>query len=385
MVAAALLDQQMNNRPINIASPESGPHQGQASKAVSHDSFIIESDDRILVTGAAGFIGSRVAESLLDRGFRNVACFARPKSDLARLDASIKGRPLGTRIEVLRGNLLSRADCEAASKGVTVIYHLAAGTGEKSFPDAFMNSVVTTRNLLEASLQYACLKRFVLVSSFAVYTNRQKSRRLDESCPVEAHPELSGNACCFAKVKQEQIVTEFSKKFAIPYVIVRPGSVYGPGHPEITGRVGIRAFGPFLHLGGLNRIPFTYVDNCAEAIVLAGLVRGVEGEIFNVLDDDTPSSRRFLKLYKQNVRAFRSAYVPHMLSYALCYLWEKYSQCSEGQLPPAFNRRRWYAEWRRTSYSNAKLKQRLGWAPKVPTSEALRLYFRSCEQGGQHA
>jgi len=375
----------MNNRPINIASPESGPHQGQASKAVSHDSFIIESDDRILVTGAAGFIGSRVAESLLDRGFRNVACFARPKSDLARLDASIKGRPLGTRIEVLRGNLLSRADCEAASKGVTVIYHLAAGTGEKSFPDAFMNSVVTTRNLLEASLQYACLKRFVLVSSFAVYTNRQKSRRLDESCPVEAHPELSGNACCFAKVKQEQIVTEFSKKFAIPYVIVRPGSVYGPGHPEITGRVGIRAFGPFLHLGGLNRIPFTYVDNCAEAIVLAGLVRGVEGEIFNVLDDDTPSSRRFLKLYKQNVRAFRSAYVPHMLSYALCYLWEKYSQCSEGQLPPAFNRRRWYAEWRRTSYSNAKLKQRLGWAPKVPTSEALRLYFRSCEQGGQHA
>ena len=385
MVAAALLDQQMNNRPINIASPESGPHQGQASKAVSHDSFIIESDDRILVTGAAGFIGSRVAESLLDRGFRNVACFARPKSDLARLDASIKGRPLGTRIEVLRGNLLSRADCEAASKGVTVIYHLAAGTGEKSFPDAFMNSVVTTRNLLEASVQYACLKRFVLVSSFVVYTNRQKSRRLDESCPVEVHPELSGNACCFAKVKQEQIVTEFSNKFAVPYVIVRPGSVYGPGHAEITGRVGIRAFGPFLHLGGLNRIPFTYVDNCAEAIVLAGLVRGVEGEIFNVLDDDTPSSRRFLKLYKQNVRAFKSAYVPHMFSYALCYLWEKYSQCSEGQLPPAFNRRRWYAEWRRTSYSNAKLKERLGWAPKVPTNEALRLYFRSCAQGGQHA
>jgi len=74
-----------------------------------------------------------------------------------------------------------------------------------------------------------------------------------------------------------------------------------------------------------------------------------------------------------------------MFSYALCYLWEKYSQCSEGQLPPVFNRRRWYAEWRRTSYSNAKLKERLGWVPKVPTSEALRLYFRSCAQGGQHA
>jgi nucleoside-diphosphate-sugar epimerase len=374
----------MNNRPTNIASRESEPLRCQSLPG-SPDSFIIAPDDRILVTGAAGFIGSRVVENLVDHGFRNVVCLVRPSSNVVRLEASIKSQPPGTRIEALRGNLLSRADCEAATKGATVIYHLAAGTGEKSFPDAFMNSVVTTRNLLEASVQHACLKRFVLVSSMTVYTNRQKSTLLDESCPVDAHPELSGNAYCFAKVKQEQIVAELSKTFTIPYVVVRPGSVYGPGHAEITGRVGIRAFGPFLHLGGSNRVPFTYVDNCAEAIVLAGLVRGVDGEAFNVLDDDTPSSRRFLKLYKQNVRAFRSAYVPHMFSYALCYLWEKYSKYSEGQLPPAFSRRRWYAEWRRTRYSNAKLKERLGWAPKVPTGEALRLYFRSCAQGVQHA
>jgi nucleoside-diphosphate-sugar epimerase len=355
------------------------------STQASSDSCIVAPDDRILVTGATGFIGSRVVGNLLNRGFRNVVCFGRPSSDLSRLEAAIRDRSSEINIEVLRGNLLSSADCEAASKGVSVIYHLAAGTGEKSFPDAFMNSVVTTRNLLEASARRARLKRLVVVSSLAVYSNRQKSRRLDESCPVEEYPERSGSAYCFAKVKQEQIVRELSKKLAIPYVIVRPGSVYGPGHAGITARVGIRAFGPFLHFGGFNRIPFTYVDNCAEAIVLAGLVRGVEGEIFNVLDDDTPSSRRFLKLYKQNVRTFRSAYVPHMLSYLLCYLWEKYSQHSEGQLPPAFNRRRWYAEWRPTTYSNAKLKERLGWAPKVPTSEALQLYFRSCVQGGQHA
>jgi nucleoside-diphosphate-sugar epimerase len=375
----------MNNTEVKIASGKSGPPRGEAPKPVSPDSFIISPDDRILVTGAAGFIGSRVVRSLVDRGFRNVVCFARPSSDMVRLESIIKGGPPGTRIEVLRGNLLSRADCEAASKGVAVTYHLAAGTGEKSFPDAFMNSVVTTRNLLEASAQYAWLKRFVLVSSFAVYTNRQKSRCLDESCPVDAHPELSGNAYCFAKVKQEHIVTELTKKFEIPYVIVRPGYVYGPGHAEITGRVGIRAFGPFLHLGGFNRIPFTYVDNCAEAIVLAGLVRGVEREIFNVLDDDTPSSRQFLKLYKRNVRAFKSPYIPHMFSYVFCYLWEKYSQYSQAQLPPAFNRRRWYAEWRRTTYSNAKLKRRLGWAPKVSTTEALSLYFRSFAQGGRDA
>ena len=369
----------------SMTSRQNGSIHGQLPGSAPSDSFIIGPDDRILVTGATGFIGSRVVESLIDRGFRKVVCFARPSSDLSKLEAGVKNQPSGTRIEVLRGNLLSRTDCEAASKGVSVIYHLAAGTGEKSFPDAFMNSVVTTRNLLEATAQHACLKRFVVVSSLAVYSNRQKSRRLDESCPVELHPEHSGSAYCYAKVKQEQIVSELSKKFAIPYVIVRPGSVYGPGHAEITARVGIRAFGPFLHFGGFNSVPFTYVDNCAEAIVLAGLVVGVEGEIFNVMDDDTPSSRSFLKMYKQNVGSFKSAYVPHMFSYALCYLWEKYAEYSEGQLPPAFNRRRWYAEWRPTIYSNAKLKQRLGWAHKVSTSEALRIYFSSCAEGDQHA
>lgn len=377
----------MNTFGANIASHESGSPPGHVSMPGKHDSFIITPDDRILVTGATGFIGSRVVETLLDRGFRNLICFARPSSELARIEAIIKRRPPGARIEVLKGNLLSREDCATASKDVALILHLAAGLGEKSFPDAFLNSVVTMRNLLEASLQYARLRRFVLVSSFSVYTNRQKPRwrLLDESCPIEEHPELRGDPYCFAKVKQEQIVAQYGKQFGIPYVIVRPGSVYGVGRDEIVGRVGIDTFGVFLHLGGPNTIPFTYVDNCAEAIALAGLVKGVAGEVFNVVDDDLPSSRQFLRLYKENVRRFRSIYVPHAVSHALCYLWEKYSKWSEGQLPPVFNRRRWHAYWKKTRYSNERLKTRLGWTPKVPMTEGLRRYFEGCREKQQDA
>ncbi len=293
---------------------------------ISTQDRIISLTDPILVTGAAGFIGSRVVKTLLDCGFQNLRCLVRPTSNLKRLEQAIKGSSTETIPQVIKGNLLSREDCMEMTRGVGVIYHLAAGTGTKSFADAFMNSVVTTRNLLDATVQQKCLKRLVNLSSFAVYTNRDNphGRQLDETCPIEPDPGTRGEAYCFAKVKQDELVVEYGKKHNLPYVLLRPGVVYGPGKYSISGRIGVDTFGFFMHLGGSNRIPFTFVDNCAEAIVLAGLVKGVDGEVFNIVDDDLPSSRAFLRLYKKNVRKFRSVYVPHALSYLFCLLWEKY-------------------------------------------------------------
>src|SRR5258708_23856886 len=174
---------------------------------VENEDFIIGRDDLILVTGASGFVGSSVVASLLQRGFRNIRCFSRSSSGGAQREY-LPGCSDRTRVQWFKGNLLSREDCKAATEDVSVVLHLAAGRGEKLFPDAFMNSVVTTRNLLEACAQRNFLKRFVNVSSFAVYTNAGKTRHavLDETCPVELHPELRGEAYCFAKAKQDEIV-----------------------------------------------------------------------------------------------------------------------------------------------------------------------------------
>jgi nucleoside-diphosphate-sugar epimerase len=339
--------------------------------------MIIGPDDPILITGATGFIGVSLVENLLERGFRRLRCFVRPSSATARLEAiAILQKDRG-RVEIVNGNLLRQKDCLEATRDVALIYHLAAGVSEKSVPDAFMNTVVATRNLLDASLVQKSLRRFVTISSFTVYANRQ-NRVLDESSPIEPHPEILGDAYCYAKVKQDELVQEYGKTRGLPYVIVRPGSVYGPGKKQITGRIGVDTFGVFLHLGGGNRVPFTYVDNCADAIALAGLKPGIDGEVFNVVDDDLPTSRKFLRLYKQHVRKFRSIYLPQVMSYLFCTVWEKYSFWSEGQIPAVFNRRRWHVEIKRTRYSNEKLKTRLGWKPRVATDEGLRRLFQYC-------
>lgn len=348
--------------------------------------MILEPNDRILVTGYGGFIGRRVVACLIERGFRNVVGLMRPSIIVSQANNTTTSQATSC-LNVLHGNLLSRDDCLRITKDARLVYHLAAGRGEKSFPDSFLNSVVTTRNLLDACVEQQCLKRFVSISSFAVYDNRSKRPRplLAEDCPFEKKPELRGQAYCFAKVRQDELVLQYAKKHQLPVVTIRPGWVYGPGNEAIHSRVGISAFGLFLHMGGGNILPLSYVDNCAEAIVLAGLVNGIEGEVFNVVDDDLPTSCQFLRAYKRFVRRFPSVYLPHSLSYLFCWFWEKYSSWSEGQLPPVYGLGTWHANWKKTSYSNDKLKNRLGWTQRVPTNEGLNRYFAACREKLNHA
>jgi len=349
--------------------------------------YSISTADRVLVTGSNGFIGSRVVEVLLKLGVTNIQCFVRPSSRLGRLNEVLAhAAHEKQQIEVIAGDLLSRADCAKAADGISLIYHLAAGM-DKSFAGAFMNSVLTTRNLLDAFLKYGQPKRFVNVSSFAVYSNLKLERGalLDETCPLEDAPQERFDAYGYGKLKQDQLVMEYGKEHNLPYVIVRPGAVFGPGKRELSGRLGVDTFGFLVHLGGSNPLPLTYVDNCAEAIVLAGLKPGIEGEIFNVVDDDALTSREFLREYKKHTGAF-SLSIPYGLTKLLCTCWERYSKATSNQLPPAFNQRRCAAEWKGNRYSNQKLKERLGWQPRVSMDKGMEAFlgqFGKSDDGGR--
>lgn len=348
----------------------------------SSNKFIISPDDQILLTGSSGFVGRCVVGNLLERGFEHIRCLVRATSNCADLIRIIQSRDGADRVDIVQGNLLSRDDCLRITHKARIIYHLAAGTGTKSFSEAFLNSVITTRNLVEASLKHGCLIRLVNVSSFAVYTNmnKTKGRILDETCSMETSPQTRAEAYCYGKTKQDELVIDYGQKSGLPYVIVRPGIVYGPGKSFIPGRVGINMFGMFLHLGGSNRLPLSYVENCAEAIVLAGLIPGLEGEVLNIVDDDLPTSRVFLREYKKNVTRFKSLYVPKPLSFLFCVCWEKLSRWSRGQIPPVFTYREWMAYWKKTCYSNDKLKKMTNWKPRVSTAEGLKLFFEYCRE-----
>ena len=339
--------------------------------------------DRILVTGSNGFIGSKVVEKLLECGVANLRCFVRPSSHLGRLQDVLGKFDAGKNVELVTGDLLSRDDCRNAAEGASIIYHLAAGM-EKSFAGAFMNSALTSRNLMDAFLRYGRPKRFVNVSSFAVYSTLSLKRGdlLDESCPLEDAPQERFDAYGFGKLKQEELVKEYGRKYKLPYVIVRPGYVFGPGRSELSGRVGIGTFGFFIQVNGSNFLPLTFVDNCAEAILLAGLKANVNGEIFNIVDDELLTGRQFLKAYKKKVRSFRSIRIPYFAGYGLCSLWEKYSKWSKNQLPPAFNGRRCAAEWKGNRYSNQKLKDQLDWKPRVPMGEAMEAFLAQFDCDG---
>lgn len=330
---------------------------------------------KVLVTGAAGFLGSVLVERLLASGEKDLCLFVRPGPKQAKLSQMIARFP-DAKVEIITGNLASAADCAKAVAGVDLIYHLAAGMSGAA-ADLFLHTVVTSKYLLDAVVAEKRAVRTVLVSSFSVYgvAGLGRGARLDESAPLEPHPERR-DLYAQAKLRQEKLFWEYREKHGLPLVVLRPGVIYGPGTKPFSNRVGLKLFGIFLHLGGSNLLPLTYVDNCAEAIIAAGRSPNAVGQAYNVVDDDLPTCSRYLKAYRKEVERLRVVRLPYFATMLMSRAVERYHHWSQGQLPAVFTPYKTASMWAGNKFSNAKLKS-LGWKPAVPTAEGMRRAFAS--------
>ena len=329
---------------------------------------------KVLVTGANGFLGTALVRRLLTEGHTCVRAFVRPGSQRARLEELRQEFPDGA-LEMYEGTLTSAARIAPALEGIEVVYHLAAGMSGAP-ADLFQSTVVGSKHLLQAIAQHWPRPTVVLVSSMAVYGTAylRPGHVVDEFTPLEEQPRQR-DAYAQSKLRQEQLFWEYRTAYSFPLVVLRPGVLYGPGGPALSRRIGLPLGPLFLHLGGRNLLPLSFVDNCADAIALAGRCPAAVGQAFNVHDDELITCRNYLKRYKKEVEHLRVLSLPYALTRILAGWVERYHIHSHGQLPAFLTPYKSACAWKSTRFSNAKLKD-LGWRQHIPTEVGLRLTFK---------
>jgi nucleoside-diphosphate-sugar epimerase len=327
-----------------------------------------------LVTGSNGFLGSRLVRRLVAEGEAAPICLVRPGSDTAKLERVSQELP-GARIQLRKGDLGTVEAARRALDGADTVYHLAArlrGTPA----DMFLNTVVTSRNLLEAAIRKPRPPRLILVSSFSVYgvADLPAHSVITETSPLEPRP-TERDLYAQVKLRQEQLFGQYQREHGVDVAVLRPGVIFGPESYGMSVRVGLQLPIVFLFLGGDNVLPLSYVDNCADALVLAGTSRSSSGSVINVHDDDLPTCRTFLSRYRREVRDLRVVSLPYAATMALSHANLRYSEASRGQLPAIFTPYKTRSSWKPMRYDNSRLHQ-LGWRQRTSTQDALEETFR---------
>ncbi|MEM8806929.1 MAG: NAD(P)-dependent oxidoreductase [Cyanobacteria bacterium P01_G01_bin.38] len=331
---------------------------------------------KLLITGSSGFLGKYVVAAALQHG-HHVRAVVRPASSVA--DIAWANHP---HVEFVKLDLRKRSGIAESLESVDAVIHLAA-TKAGDFYAQFAGTVVATENLLAAMTETGT-KRLVAISTFSVYDyiNMQDGAVLDEAAPVVAEP-LSRDEYTQTKLLQEQLIRDFEKDQGGLVTILRPGVIYGRDNLW-TARLGATlGENAWLRIGAYAKIPLTYVENCAAAIVLAAEREAAVGQTLNVVDDNPPTQRQYAKqLVKNTVNAPRFIPVNFTVMYSIGMLaWAINQRLLGGKakLPGILVPSRLQARFKSLKYSNQKIKQCLGWEPQYSLKTSIERSFADAE------
>jgi nucleoside-diphosphate-sugar epimerase len=367
---------------------------------------------KILVTGASGFLGCRLVERLVLGEKVPVRAMAhRPgkTSRLARLPA-----------EIAWADITDSGSVERAVEGCDVIVHCAYGTGG----DRKTNHRVTvegTRLLAKTALAHG-VRRFVHISTIAVYSY-SPPERVDEQTPFVR----SGDPYCDDKIEAEEVVWRLIRRRSLPAVVLRMGNIYGPFSAAWTVRPLNHIHNGYIALvdEGNHASNAVFVDNVVEAILRAIREDAAVGEAFFVTDDEIswrtwyghyaawlegaplisvdseelgvllhPPLRQRLRLLQQDLHTIRFNVVfpalrqlgkSRSLGSVVSAIWQRIpgkmrtrikeepSAQDSRTLPPSGLLQRYASQ---TKFSNEKAKRQLGFGPLVTFEEAARITER---------
>lgn len=304
---------------------------------------------RVLVTGAGGFLGSRVVTQLLDRGHA-VRAIIRPAS------TTVPDAWCG-RAEIIRADLRAAPAMASYFEGVDALVHLAA-TVRGSAEAQFVGSAVCTEKLLDAMRIAGGTRHVVLAGSCSVYDWTAAQGTITEESPTEVRPyECDGYTV--AKVWQERVARRLSGENNWTLAVLRPGLIYGPG-AAAAGGGGIQFGSLLLVVAPFSRLRLTHVDNCAAAFADAA-EKTISGT-FNIVDDEQVTAWRYAdRLPGHSIRLP----FPYVGGLAIAYLAKFTSRIlfppKGGKLPGILIPSHFRARFKPFKYDTRKAKETLGW------------------------
>ncbi|MBN2029410.1 NAD-dependent epimerase/dehydratase family protein [bacterium] len=316
---------------------------------------------KVLVTGANGFVGAALCKKLVERGDR-VRGLVRETSDLTLLE--------GISIQKVVGSLESPESLDRAVDGIELVYHVASAVSDWGSLKMFRRvNVEGTRNLLNASIR-AGVNRFVYVSSVAVHSFIG-AQEMSEDSPQLPTP----FPYCQTKRETEALVMEVHHQKQIEATVVRPGDVFGPGdRTSLLKMAKLLETGKMATIGGGQTLgAFTYVENLADGLILAGIRKNAAGQAYIITDGIRLTWRAYFEKLTKALDVPQPRWsVRPSIAYALASTMEfVYRLFRIRSRPPVT--RYIVAHLRKDfHFSIEKARRELEYEPKVHIDEAIR-------------
>jgi UDP-glucose 4-epimerase len=259
---------------------------------------------KVLITGAAGMIGSHLSDELLRKGYKVVGMDNLAVGRIENVEHNLKDR----NFKFIRVDILDIDAVKSAAKNMDIIVHLAASKKIGEDRSAFKTLTVNaegTRNVFEAAKKRRI--KVIFASTSDVYGNSNDLPFKEDGKLVIGSPTAKRWAYAASKIYCEQLAFAYYKEFKVPIVILRYFGGFSPrasfswsgGHVPVFIKAVLNNRPVMIHGSGKQTRSMAYVDDLIAGTVLAMESSRAVGEIFNIGNDEETAVIETARLIKE--------------------------------------------------------------------------------------